>query len=273
VSIADALARRVRRARDDPRAAAVADLTWIGEEAIARVAGPRHRATLQGAWRAALHRGDAVACPVCESTFDAFMPAPNRPDAICPRCLSQERHRALWIELQTATDVFTRPQSLLHFAPEATMARRLRAVPTLRHRSADLDSPLADEHFDITAIPHPDGAFDTILCSHVLEHVDDDARAMRELRRVLAPGGLALVMVPIAHDRETTLEDPTITTPEQRAEVYWQHDHVRLYGRDFADRLRAAGFEVSVSTPARALPPATVERYGLHPADDIFRCT
>jgi SAM-dependent methyltransferase len=152
--------------------------------------------------------------------------------------------------------------SLLHLAPEHSIERLLRGLPQLAYTTADIASPLADERFDITAIPRADESFDAIICSHVLEHVDDDRAAMRELRRVLRPGGWAIVMVPVDDTRAETYEDPTITEPAERRRAFHQEDHVRVYGRDFPERLRAAGFEVTLDDFAFRLDAAARRRYG-----------
>ena len=164
-----------------------------------------------------------------------------------------------------------RPLRFLHFAPEESFTRLLRSRPNVEYVSADLDSPLAEQKADIQALPFPDESFDALLCSHVLEHVEDDRRAMRELHRVLRPGGWGIVMVPQHGGLAETLEDPSVDTPQARLETYGQADHLRLYGRDFADRLRGAGFEVDVEEYAARLPAELRERYRLGP-DRIFIC-
>lgn len=162
--------------------------------------------------------------------------------------------------------------SLLHFSPEPPFERLFRSLPNLRYASADLDAPGAMHHFDIQDIPLDDDTFDAILCSHVLEHVPDDRRAMRELRRVLKPGGWALVLVPIDSSRAETHEDPSITSRADRRREYWQEDHVRLYGRDFARRLEEEGFAVTVERYMREVEPDIAARHGL-PADDMYVCS
>ncbi|HVS28675.1 MAG TPA: class I SAM-dependent methyltransferase [Solirubrobacteraceae bacterium] len=226
-----------------------------------------------GPLRALLYRGDRVECPCCGGRFRHFLPYWNRLDCVCPRCFSHERHRALWLYLRERTDLFERDGTLLHFAPEEVFARRFAAQPNLRYVSADLAHPLAIEHFDITRIPHPDESFDFILCNHVLNEVPDDRRAMRELERVLRPEGWAIVMVPLDHDRAETLEDPAITTPEQRREAYLEPGNLRRYGRDFAGRLRDAGWTVRVDRYVSELDATAIARYGLLPIDDVFFCT
>ncbi len=197
------------------------------------------------------HRGDAVECPICGHSFDRFRDDWNRPGALCWRCGSHERHRALWLYLELHPDLLGGASSLLHFAPEWCLEHRLRAIPGLRYVTADLVPGAADLALDITRLELEDGAFEAILCSHVLEHVEDDRAAMGELHRVLARGGWAIVMVPLDLDRSETYENPSVRTPEARELEFWQSDHVRLYAPDIALRLGAAGFDVTLSTPAR----------------------
>jgi len=220
----------------------------------------------------ARHRGDTVFCPICEHGFDAFKDDWNRHGALCWRCGSHERHRAQWLLLERRPQLLRDARSLLHFSPEWCLAQRLRKRAGLRYVTTDLDPAQdADLRLDVTALDLPDGAFDAVLCSHVLEHVADDGAAMRELCRVTAPGGFCLVMVPLALDREDTYEDPAITAPADREREFLQFDHVRLYAPDIATRLRRAGFEVEVVDMARELG-AEAERYRLLPSDLIFLC-
>jgi len=218
----------------------------------------------------ARHRGDAVHCCVCDHSFDRFKDDWNRGNALCWRCGSHERHRAQWLLLP---ELLADARSLLHFAPEWCLRRRLRGLPGLRYVTADID-PAADVdlRLDVTALELRDGAFDAVICSHVLEHVPDDARAMAELRRVTAPGGFALVMVPLALDRERTYEDLAITDPEERRREFLQDDHVRLYAPDVADRLRAAGFAVDVVDMGARVGPEQAGRHRLLGSDLIFVC-
>jgi len=196
---------------------------------------------------------------------------PNNP--ICPRCGAQARHRALWLYLHARTHLFSgKGLRVLHFAPERALGQALAGAPGIEYVSADLEDPAAMEHFDITDIPHPDGSFDVILCIHVLEHVEDDRKAMRELRRILRADGFAIVLVPLDLDRAETFEDPSITDPAERERAFWQADHLRLYGRDFPDRLREAGFDVTVDRWVRGLDSSKMERYGLFPLEDMYVC-
>jgi SAM-dependent methyltransferase len=218
------------------------------------------------------YRGSAVECPCCGRGFGAFAPDWNRPNAICPGCGAHERHRALAIYLCERTELGQRPLRLLHFAPEHALDQVLEAMSGLDRVTADLEPGTADLQIDITQIALADASFDAILCSHVLEHVEDDHAAMAELHRVLRPGGFALVLVPLDLEREATLEDASVRTPEERVAAYWQEDHVRLYAMDIAGRLTDAGFTVTVERLTDELPPERVKRQGLVRADVIFRC-
>ena len=169
-----------------------------------------------------------------------------RDNALCPSCLSLERHRLLWLWLRRETDLFERLPRLLHVAPEVCLMRHLRRAYRNRpdrYVTADLESPLADLHFDIQQIPLAGDSFDAVICNHLMEHVADDRQALRELLRILKPGGLGVLLAPVDYARAETFEDDTITDPAERTRLFGQYDHRRVYGRDYAERLRSAGFE------------------------------
>ncbi len=202
--------------------------------------------------RAPMLRGDARMCPICEGAFRAFLRSSGRPDAICPRCYSAERHRLLWVYLRDHTDFFSTPRRVLHIAPENCMETRLRAIDNLDYVTADLEAP-ADVQLDLTNSSLESESFDVIICMHVLEHIPDDAAAMSELRRMIRPTGLVVIDVPLDARQETF--EPATATPAERYRLLGQHDHVRFYGRaDLRDRLLAAGFSVSVETLADLTP-------------------
>lgn len=220
----------------------------------------------------ARHRGGSVRCPICELDFSTFKDDWNRPNALCWRCGSHERHRAQWLLFGRRPELLDDAGSLLHFSSEWCLRRKLAQRTDLRYVTSDLDAEQdADMRLDVTAIELPDGAFDAIICSHVLEHVPDDATAMAELRRITAPGGFTLVMVPLDLDRERTHEDPSITAPADREREFLQADHVRLYAPDIATRLGAAGFDVETVDMTRELGDQAT-RYGLLASDLIFLC-
>lgn len=202
-------------------------------------------------WIQALpYRGSGRFCPVCERPSRRFMSHgdPPRREAKCPHCHSLERHRLAWLYLKTRTDLFDdEAKRVLHFAPERCIEPRLRDALGPGYVTADLVSKTVDVTIDVTEIGYPDNDFDVIICSHVLEHVPDDRKAMRELARVLSDDGWILFMVPIRGQH--THEDPGIVGPAERVEHFGQADHVRFYGEDFTDRLRESGYAVmSLST-------------------------
>jgi SAM-dependent methyltransferase len=218
------------------------------------------------------HRGDAVACPVCGRSWDRFKDDWNRPDALCWRCGSHERHRAQWLLFERRPELLGGATRLLHFAPEWCLRRRLERHGGFEYVTADLDPRDVDLRLDVTRLDLPDGAFDAVICSHVLEHVPDDATAMRELRRVTRKGGWCLVLVPLDVERAGTHEDAAITAPEDRLREFWQPDHVRLYAPDIEQRLRGAGFDVEVIRPARDFGEDVARRARLLPSDWLFLC-
>jgi SAM-dependent methyltransferase len=218
------------------------------------------------------HHGDSVLCPVCGWSFTRFKDDWNRPNALCWRCGSHERHRAQWLLLERRPELLGQARSLLHFAPEWALSRRLRRIGALRYVTADLTQPDVDLRLDITALDLPAASFDAVLCSHVLEHVPDDAAAMRELRRIVVPGGWCLVMVPLDLGRDRTYEDPSIVAARDREQAFWQHDHVRLYAADIGDRLAGAGFQVERIRPTAEFGAQIVERCRIGEADDMWLC-
>jgi SAM-dependent methyltransferase len=212
-----------------------------------------------------------VECPFCGWKGTSFLPngVDARPNARCPKCNSLERHRLYYLYLKKVIPA-DRPVKVLHFAPEKILSNLFRSFPKVEYLSADLNPAKAMVKQDITAITYPDASFDIIFCSHVLEHIPDDLLAMRELRRVLKPGGFALLQVPVKDHFngrviEKTYEDFTITDPKGRQQAFGQFDHVRVYGRDFKDRLEKSGFQVSVEKFAESLSPALLQRYALLP--------
>jgi len=169
----------------------------------------------------------------------------------------------MWLWLVRESDFFTANPRVLHIAPERCFIRRFERVLGEGYITADLESPLAKVKMDIQAIPFPDGEFDVIFCNHILEHVEDDRLAMREMHRVMRPGGWGVMLSPVNYEREFTYEDPAITTPEARAVAFGQHDHLRDYGRDYPQRLCEAGFRVREIDYCRQLSSEEVKRFAL----------
>lgn len=232
------------------------------------------RARVQRAWARFRLGPEAAECPICGTVVEAFEPhgAKAEPDRRCPTCESVERHRLIWLYFKERTDLFTAKVRMLHLAPEPVLQERLKRRRNIDYLSADLASKIAMRKMDVTAIDMPDDQFDVIYASHVLEHVPEDRKAMRELHRVLRPGGWAVLQVPIWGPR--TREDP-IDDPAERARAYGLPDHVRMYGHDgvYEQRLREAGFDVRVDAFVRELEPARARRYRLMLNEDVYYCT
>ena len=170
---------------------------------------------------------------------------PRRIDARCPQCGSAERYRllALWLDRDGG---FLKHAQVLHFAPEAGLVAMLKSRVG-RYESADIAPGKADRVLNIEAIAAPDASYDCVVCSHVLEHVDDK-KALSEIHRVLKPGGVALIMLPIIEGWAKTYENPDVVSPEDRKRHYGQSDHVRYYGADVRGRITGAGFALAEFT-------------------------
>lgn len=216
-----------------------------------------------------------VECPCCGWQGEEFLPAGviPRPNALCPGCGLVERHRLLWLYLQKRTVFLTAKLKVLHFAPEAFLEKEFNAMSNLDYISGDIKPSKAMRKVDITDILFKDRTFDVILCYHVLEHVQNDRKALRELYRILKPNGWAILQSPVNQKLEKTYEDPTITSPEDRLKHFNQKDHVRIYGRDFKKRIEEVGFWVKLDDFVQELGEETVERYRLNINEKIFYCT
>jgi SAM-dependent methyltransferase len=217
-------------------------------------------------------RGHRYTDPINGKSYRRFLPygyEHMRSNVLSPGTLSLERHRLCWLYLKEHTELFSKNLKVLHFAPEQAFYPRFRRLKNIEYTTTDLNSPLADVHADICALPFNNNQYDMIICNHVLEHIPDDLRAMSEIYRVLKPGGLAILQVPYQANRETTFQDDSITDPKQRAEIFGQYDHVRVYGMDYFDRLRSVGFRVEAFDIANELDLAQIQRYGLAPGELI----
>jgi SAM-dependent methyltransferase len=220
------------------------------------------------------YRGDNVTCPVCGKSFKKFMPYGRinpRDNALCPNCLSLERHRLMWLYLKEKTPFFSKSLNVLHIAPEACFIDRFEKIHGARYITADIESPLAKVKMDIHQIPFEKNMFDAVLCNHVLEHVADDIKAMNEIHRVLKPGGFAILQVPFFNPiADVTFEDPTVTDRRQREKMFGQDDHVRKYGRDYAARIRRAGLEPLEDLYVNDLEDSVRQKFGLVKGEVIY---
>ena len=213
-------------------------------------------------------KGNIYTDPIDGKSFRKFLPygyGIQRPNVLSPSTLSLERHRLLWLYLQNETDFFkaSKPKKVLHMAPEQCFLGRFKKLKHIDLITADLYSPIVDVKADILDLPFEDNSFDIIFCNHVLEHIEDDNKAMQELYRVLKPGGFGIFQIPQDYSREKTYEDYSITSPEERAIHFGQYDHIRVYGSDYFDRLRAVGFTVKEVNYTEKLSEKEIDKYRL----------
>ncbi|OUR94777.1 SAM-dependent methyltransferase [Flavobacteriales bacterium 34_180_T64] len=211
-------------------------------------------------------KGNRHTDPIDGKSFKSFLPygyVDQRNNVLSPSTLSLERHRLLWLYLKNETDFFTSEKKALHFAPEQAFYKRFRGMKNLDYTTTDLESPLADVKADICNLPFEDNAFDVILCNHVLEHIPDDTKAMQELYRVLKPGGFGVFQIPQDLQRAETFEDDSIIDKKERAKIFGQYDHVRVYGLDYFDKLRHIGFKVDEVDYTAQLSKEDITKYCL----------
>ncbi|MAO32561.1 MAG: SAM-dependent methyltransferase [Crocinitomicaceae bacterium] len=222
-----------------------------------------------------LYRGNKVKCPVCGNTFSKFLSygsdVAHRKNVLCPHDLTLERHRLMWLFLQSKTNFFTSDKlDLLHIAPEQCFLPLFKKQKNLNYLTGDLESPIADIHFDLHDIPLEENRFDVVFCNHVMEHVQDPIQCMSELYRVMKPNGWAIMQVPQDHERENTYEDASITSPEEREKHFWQKDHLRLFGKDYPNWLEKAGFEVEQFPVTDLFNSDEIDQYCLQKSEILY---
>ena len=220
-------------------------------------------------------KGNKYTDPIDGKSFKTFLPygyENQRPNVLAPSTLSLERHRLLWLYLKNETTLFTKPHKLLHFAPEQAFLKEFKKLTNLKYTTTDLLSPIADVKADICNLPFKDNSFDFILCNHVLEHIPDDTKAMQELFRVLAINGTAILQIPQDLNRNITFEDNTITDPKERAKIFGQYDHLRVYGLDYFNKLRNIGFNVEEVDYTNTLTNKQIDTYRLAKGEIIPVC-
>ena len=221
-------------------------------------------------------RGKKFTDPIDEKSYRKFLPYGYeniRENALAPGTLSLERHRLFWLYLKNETSFFTSENlRVLHFAPEQAFLKRFRKLKHLQYTTTDLNSPIADVKADICDLPFEDNAYDFIICNHVLEHIPNDTKAMQELYRVLAPGGTAILQVPYDKNRAATFEDNSITDRDERARIFGQYDHVRIYGMDYFKKLGAIGFQADAVDYTASLSEAEITKYRLPKGELIPVC-
>ncbi|MFM7662522.1 MAG: class I SAM-dependent methyltransferase [Bacteroidota bacterium] len=215
-----------------------------------------------------LYKGSNVECPVCERKFSKFLSygsyVAHRDNVLCPYDLTLERHRLMWLYLKNESNFFTAEKlDVLHIAPEQCFHSKFKVQKNLNYVTGDLVSPLADLHFDLHQIPLEDNRFDVVFCNHVMEHVDDPNQCMKELFRVMRPGGWAIMQVPQDMSRETTYEDRSIIDPAEREKHFWQKDHLRLFGKDYPNWLEKVGFTIEIFNVQKNFDKQVVDRFRL----------
>ncbi len=193
--------------------------------------------------RKRMYNGTKQHCPVCANDLKRFLVLHRNYHLWCPVCRSLQRHRLVWLFFSRMQILDGAPKSMLHIAPEPGLTSKFLETPGLKYLSVDLNDATAMEKMDITNIDYSENTFDIIYCSHVLEHVPDDRKAISEFWRTLKPNGLAVILVPITVSE--TIEDLTVTDPVQRENLFGQHDHVRRYGPDVKQRFQEVGFHIT----------------------------
>jgi SAM-dependent methyltransferase len=212
-------------------------------------------------------KGNNFTDPIDGKSYRKFLPygyGKQRENALSLGTLSLERHRQMWLYLQNETDFFTKNYKVLHIAPEQEFLRRFKKMKNLDYTSADLFSPIVDVKADILDLPFDDESFDVVICNHVLEHIEDDKKAMSELYRVMKKGGWGILQVPMKNSLEKTYEDFSITDPKERQKHFGQYDHVRWYGMDYFDRLKSVGFDAEANFYSQKFSEEDIKRFGLN---------
>ena len=145
-------------------------------------------------------------------------------------------------------------------------------MKNLDYTTTDIESPLADVKADICNLPFEENTFDVIFCNHVLEHIPDDTKAMQEMFRILKPGGYGIFQIPQDLNRAVTFEDDSITDKKERAKIFGQYDHVRVYGLDYFDKLRSVGFKVDEIDYTKKIAPEKLARFCLMKGEILPVC-
>lgn len=213
-------------------------------------------------------KGNTYTDPIDGKSFRKFLPygyGNQRKNALSPSTLSLERHRLMWLFLKDETNFFnsTKKLKVLHIAPEQCFLDLFKKQKNLEYITSDLESPIADVKADICDLPFKENEFDVVFCNHVLEHIPDDTKAMQELYRVMKKGGFGVFQIPQDLSRDVTFEDNSITDKDERAKIFGQYDHVRVYGKDYFNKLRSVGFKVDEVDYTKKIDSKQIERFCL----------
>jgi SAM-dependent methyltransferase len=219
-------------------------------------------------------KGTKFTDPINNKSYSYFFPYgynKQRKNALCPGTFSLERHRLLWLYLKKETDFFNSKNKILHFAPEQCFHKFFKSY-FKNYTSTDLNSPIVDIKADICNLPFNDNSFDYILCNHVLEHIYDDEKAMKEIYRVLNKNGIAILQVPIDINNNYTHEGRDIDNKQDRNKLFGQYDHLRMYGLDYFKKLKNIGFKVKNENYLSNISQDEKDKYSLHNAGSIPVC-
>lgn len=224
------------------------------------------------------YAGNSVVCPCCKSTFREFAPFGDsrRKNAWCPSCEGLERHRLLWIYFEKKTNIYSRPLKVLHIAPETIFFKQFSKQQNIDYYPVDIFPhlyPSGTKYFDVLNPSYPDNSFDVIICNHVFQYIEEDKKAMKNIYNLMKPGGWGIMQVPIDTTRKVTYEDSSITNPQDRLKAFGLKEHVRYYSYDYADRLRDAGFVVTVDDFTATFTDAEIYKYGFWKGDAIYYCS
>ena len=232
--------------------------------------------------------GNKKKCPFCQKHFRKFISGGYknlvlkekkviggyfRENVFCPYCHSSDRERLVYLYLLNKTDLFSKKYKLLHIAPEQNLQKKILSHSNINYISADLDSPLAMIKMDVTNIGFADNTFDVIICNHVLEHIINDQKAIAEFYRVLKPNGWAILQVPISMSLKKTYEDYSVNLPKQKEKTFGQRDHVRIYAKDYINRLEDSGFDVSIYNFVKEFGESIVDKHGLIKNENLYICS
>jgi len=226
---------------------------------------------------------EEVYCPISGKYYDEFIPLFNEKDRhvplrnqarISPDLGARDNLRLQWLYLQNETQLFNQETKLLHVAPEYCFYHHFKKIKNIKYFPVDKCNKKYTRdvgYADLTDLNFAANTFDMIICNNVLEHLMDDIKALSEMYRVLKPGGIAIITVPIDTNRDKTYEDNSITAPKDREREFGQWDHIRYYGLDFPDRLKNSGFIVEKVFYAEKFSNTDFVKFGLI-NEPIFVC-